>query len=130
MKRPSTRTLCGIAAMIPLLGLALYGWRTMESKAAIGPQAAARSANRDGRPTVSKRIVDWNEFSGRFEPTASVEIRARVSGHLQSINFEDGQIVEAGHTLFVIDPRPYQAAAAEAEARLVERPRASRTRQS
>ena len=67
---------------------------------------------------LMKRIVDWNEFSGRFEPTASIEIRARVSGYLQSINFEDGQIVEAGRTLFVIDPRPYQTAVAGAEAQL------------
>ena len=67
---------------------------------------------------LRKRIVDWSEYSGHFEPTASVEIRARVSGHLQSVNFKDGQIVEAGHTLFVIDPRPYQTAAAQAEAGL------------
>ncbi len=50
--------------------------------------------------------------------TASVEIRARVSGYLQSIGFEDGQIVQAGQTLFTIDPRPYQAAVAEAQAQL------------
>ena len=103
----------------PVLGLALYGWRTMESKAAISPQAVVPAP-----PTVMvaqplmKRIVDWSEYSGHFEPTASVEIRARVSGHLQSVNFKDGQIVEAGQTLFVIDPRPYQTAAAQAEAGL------------
>jgi RND family efflux transporter MFP subunit len=119
MKRTFVRALCGIAATTLVLGLSMYGWRTMESKAAIGPQPAVPTP-----PTVMvaqplmKRIVDWSEFSGRFEPTASIEIRARVSGHLQSINFEDGQIVEAGRTLFVIDPRPYQTAVAGAEAQL------------
>lgn len=119
MKRTFVRALCGIAATTLVLGLSMYGWRTMESKAAIGPQPAVPAP-----PTVMvaqplmKRIVDWSEFSGRFEPTASIEIRARVSGHLQSVNFEDGQIVEAGRALFVIDPRPYQTAVAGAEAQL------------
>jgi RND family efflux transporter MFP subunit len=65
-----------------------------------------------------RRVVDQREYAGRFEPTASVEIRARVSGYLQSIGFADGQIVQAGQTLFSIDPRPYQAAVAEAQAQL------------
>ena len=118
MKRPSTRTLCGIAAMIPVLGLALYGWGAMEGKAAIGPQVVPAPPTVMVAQPLKKRIADWSEFSGHFDPTASVEIRARVSGHLQSVNFKDGQIVETGQTLFVIDPRPYQTAAAQAEAGL------------
>jgi RND family efflux transporter MFP subunit len=118
MKRPFTRTLSGIGAVIVLVSLGTYGWQTMQSNAAIGPQPV------QGPPTVMvsqplvKPITDWNEFSGRFEPSATVDIRARVSGYLQSINFEDGQIAEAGQILFVIDPRPYQTAVADAEARL------------
>jgi RND family efflux transporter MFP subunit len=118
MKLSVTRT-AGVVGALAVLGvLWAYGWRTMEGKAAVGPQAPAAPPTVMVARPVSKPIVDWNEFSGRFEPTASIEIRARVSGHLQSINFEDGQIVEAGQPLFVIDPRPYQAAVAEAEARL------------
>ena len=119
MKRLSTRTLCGIGAIALMLGLAGYGWRTLETNAAINPLAAvpAPPIVMVAQPLM-RRIVDWSEFSGYFEPTAGVEIRARVSGYLQSVNFEDGQIVEAGHTLFVIDPRPYQTAAAQAEAGL------------
>ncbi|MGK9231293.1 efflux RND transporter periplasmic adaptor subunit [Inquilinus limosus] len=118
MGRPVTRTLAGVVALALIGGLAGLGWQASRSTAATG-QAAARPA-----PTVIvsqplvRRIVDQREYAGRFEPTASVEIRARVSGYLQSINFDDGQIVQAGQVLFTIDPRPYQAAVAEAQAQL------------
>jgi len=56
-----------------------------------------------------KKITEWDEFTGRYEATARVEVRARVSGYLQSINFADGAMVKQGDVLFVIDPRPYQA---------------------
>ncbi len=57
-----------------------------------------------------RRLTEWDEFTGRFEPVQQVDIRARVSGYLQEIGFKDGDDVEAGQLLFVIDPRPYQAA--------------------
>ena len=69
------------------------------------------------RPLV-KQVTDYDEFTGRFEPTATVEIRPRVSGYLTEINFTDGQMVEVGQTLFVIDRRPYQTALAQADAQL------------
>ena len=90
-------------------------------------QAEDGSAKADAPPpppevTVAKPLVqkltEWDEFTGRFEPVQLVEIRARVSGYVQEIGFEDGQIVEAGQTLFVIDPRPYQAAVDRAKAQI------------
>ncbi|MGK9232758.1 efflux RND transporter periplasmic adaptor subunit [Inquilinus limosus] len=65
-----------------------------------------------------KRITEWDEFTGRYEATATVEVRARVSGYLQSINFADGAMVKQGDVLFVIDPRPYQATVDSAKADL------------
>jgi RND family efflux transporter MFP subunit len=65
-----------------------------------------------------KKITEWDEFTGRFESTASVDVRARVSGYLDKINFVDGAIVKQGDVLFVIDPRPYQAAVDRAKADL------------
>jgi RND family efflux transporter MFP subunit len=118
MKRPFTRTLGGFGALTILTGIAAYGWHTIQGKAAIGPQPAPPPPTVMVSHPLAKPIVDWKEFSGRFEPIASIEIRARVSGYLQSINFEDGQIVEAGTLLFVIDPRPFQTAAANAEAQV------------
>ena len=90
-------------------------------------QAEDGSARADAPPpppevTVAKPLVqkltEWDEFTGRFEPVQLVEIRARVSGYVQEIGFEDGQIVEAGQTLFVIDPRPYEAAVDRAKAQI------------
>jgi RND family efflux transporter MFP subunit len=65
-----------------------------------------------------ERIADWDDYSGRFEPVDAVEIRPRVSGAIESIHFEDGQLVQQGDVLFVIDPRPYAALLAQARAQV------------
>ena len=65
-----------------------------------------------------RQVTDWDEYTGRLAAVESVEIRARVSGYLQSVHFQDGALVERGDLLFVIDPRPYQAALDEARADL------------
>jgi RND family efflux transporter MFP subunit len=76
----------------------------------------------DTPPTVevatplSERVADWDDYSGRFEPVDSVEVRPRVSGAIQSVHFDDGQVVKQGELLFVIDPRPYAAQLAQAKA--------------
>ncbi len=56
-----------------------------------------------------KKITEWDEYTGRFEATNRVEIRARVSGFLESVHFKDGDLVNKGDLLFVIDPRPFEA---------------------
>ena len=61
-------------------------------------------------PVEQKEIVEWGEFTGHTEPVDSVEIRARASGYIQEVRFQSGQLVKKGDVLFVIDPRPYQAA--------------------
>ncbi len=65
---------------------------------------------------IARRITEWDDYTGRFQATEYVELRARVNGYLQSISFTDGQIVKKGDLLFVIDPRPYQATADSATA--------------
>lgn len=67
---------------------------------------------------ISERIVDWDEFTGRFQAVDRVELRSRVSGYLDEIRFEDGQIVEKGDVLFVVDPRPFEATYARVDAEL------------
>jgi RND family efflux transporter MFP subunit len=67
---------------------------------------------------LSKRVAGWDDYSGRFEPLDSVEVRPRVSGAIQSVNFLDGQVVKQGDLLFVIDPRPYAAELAQAKAQV------------
>jgi RND family efflux transporter MFP subunit len=58
---------------------------------------------------VQKEIVEWAEFTGRTEPVESVEVRPRVSGYIQEVRFQSGQLVKKGDVLFVIDPRWNQA---------------------
>jgi len=65
---------------------------------------------------ISQRVTQWDEFSGRFEAVASVEVHARVSGFIDKIHFRDGQIVNVGDPLFTIDKRPFEIAVESAEA--------------
>ncbi|GAB2485175.1 efflux RND transporter periplasmic adaptor subunit [Comamonas humi] len=69
-------------------------------------------------------IRPWDEFNGRIEAVESVQLRSRVSGYIERIAFGEGQEVKRGQLLFVIDPRPYRAALASAQAQL-ERARAA-----
>src|SRR5437879_6457373 len=60
-------------------------------------------------PVEQREIVEWSEFTGRTEPVEMVEVRPRVSGHIQEVRFQSGQLVKKGEVLFVIDPRWHQA---------------------
>ena len=61
---------------------------------------------------LQRDLADWTTFTGQFSAVDHVELRAQVSGYLTEIHFTDGQIVHQGDLLFVIDPRPYEIAAA------------------
>jgi len=65
---------------------------------------------------IAKQVVQWDEYSGRFEARAIVEVRARVSGFVDKLHFKDGQWVNAGDRLFTIDKRPYEIAVESAAA--------------
>nr|WP_232283472.1 MULTISPECIES: efflux RND transporter periplasmic adaptor subunit [unclassified Sphingomonas] len=67
---------------------------------------------------LQRDVVDWDEYVGRFEAIQDVELRPRVSGTIDRIFFANGQRVKAGEALFTIDPRPYQAALAQARAQV------------
>jgi RND family efflux transporter MFP subunit len=63
-------------------------------------------------------VTVYSEVPGRAEARDTIEIRARVSGYLRSVDFVDGQIVREGDRLFLIEPEPYEAAVKAAEANL------------
>jgi len=67
---------------------------------------------------VERDVVETDEFPGRIEAVESVEVRARVNGYIQSVDFKPGAQVRKGDLLFVIDPRPFEAEVARAEATL------------
>lgn len=91
--------------MLPLAALC-----AIAALAIAGPAAAQQGPMpvTIAKPLV-KKITEWDEYTGRFEATNRVEIRARVSGFLESIHFKDGDLVNKGDLLFVIDPRPFEA---------------------
>ena len=61
------------------------------------------------KPT-QRTLSDYDEYVGRFAAVDSVEVRARVSGYLDTVDFKDGQMVKQGDLLFTIDKRPFQTA--------------------
>ncbi len=67
---------------------------------------------------TSREVIEWDGYPGRLDAVDLVEVRARVSGYLESVHFTDGAEVKKGDLLFVIDPRPYQAELDRAEADL------------
>lgn len=69
---------------------------------------------------VTKQIVEWDAYTGRLEAVSFVEVRARVNGYLDTVHFDEGQIVEKGDLLFVIDPRPFEADLNRAEGELTQ----------
>jgi RND family efflux transporter MFP subunit len=65
---------------------------------------------------IVRDVIDHDDYEGRIAAFESVDVRARVRGHLTKVNFKDGQMVKEGEQLFEIDPRPYKATLDAAEA--------------
>lgn len=103
-----------IAAASALMAAALYGCSKGQEAPAQGAPPVTVAA------PLSQQVVDWDEFTGRFEAPRSVDVRARVGGYIQSVHFKDGDFVRQGQPLFTLDPRPAQAALASARAQLAQ----------
>jgi multidrug efflux system membrane fusion protein len=67
---------------------------------------------------LSQEVTEWDEYTGRIEAVNSVDVRARVSGYLEKVNFKAGDKVSKGDLLFLIDPKPFTAQLNYAEAEL------------
>jgi len=81
------------------------------------PAAAAPPPVTVAQP-VKRTVTDWDEFTGRFEAVEEVQVRARVGGFVTSVEFRDGAVVHAGDLLYVIDSRPFEAVALQADGQL------------
>ena len=98
--------------------------RTLATFAVLLATSAATALAQGAPPTppvqtatpLAQRVTNWDEYTGRFEAREQVEVRARVSGFLDSIHFRDGDRVNKGDMLFTIDQRPYQLAVDAARA--------------
>lgn len=112
MLRSYRYSILGIA--FALTGLALLqGCSKPQAQTAPPPPPSVSVA-----AAVEREVMHTDEFPGRIEAVDSVQVRARVSGYIQSVNFRPGAAVRKGELLFVIDPRPFQAEVARAEAAL------------
>lgn len=69
-------------------------------------------------PVLSRPVAHWDEFTGRIAAVETVELRPRVSGYIESVNFREGQEVKKGDVLFVLDARSYRAELDRAQAEL------------
>jgi membrane fusion protein, multidrug efflux system len=120
---PTTRFDCGSFRRLPryggipigiLLALALAGCDEKAQSQASSPPAPPVTV---AQP-VKRTVTDWDEFTGRFDAIEEVQVRARVGGFVNSVEFKDGAIVHGGDLLYIIDPRPFEAAALQAQGQL------------
>jgi len=91
---------------------------TLNSRADDKPAAAPPLQTVTVAPVPEREISEWDEFTGRLEAVDQFEIRPRGSGYSKRLTFSEGREVKKGEVLFEIDPRPYQAELARAEAEL------------
>lgn len=112
------RIVLAVVAALLIAGGSYSLLATPEGKGAAQAQSAPAAAAVDVAPALGKRIVDWQDYSGRLEAIDRVEIRPLVSGTLMAVHFQDGSLVNKGDPLFTIDPRPYAAEVSRAQAQL------------
>lgn len=107
------RSTCIPRPVIVLLALALTacGEKPQQQAAAAPPPVTVAQP-------VKRTVTDWDEFTGRFEAIEEVQVRARVGGFVTNVEFKDGDMVHAGDLLYIIDPRPFEAVATQADGQL------------
>lgn len=113
-RRKRRRWLMPVIAIL-VIAAAIYWLRGKDATKAQGPAPAVPVTV---RTMQSQTVRVWTDYSGRLNPVDAAEIRPEVSGRIVKLNFQDGQTVKRGDVLFVIDPGPYEAAVARAEAAL------------
>jgi len=113
MNRPVVISVFSLVAVLLSLAV-LSGCDSSSAEAPQGPPPPQVTV----AEVVPRDVVHWDEFSGRIAAVETVEVRPRVSGYLERVAFTEGQEVERGQVLFVIDPRPYRAEFDGAQAEL------------
>ncbi len=91
------------------VGASLYAFTPTKGSAAVAAALPLPATRVTVTPVEMKLVTEFEEITGRIDATETVELRARVSGHLENVHFQAGQLVEKGDVLFTIDPRWYQA---------------------
>ena len=97
--------------LLIVLALALVAGCGQRAQAPAKPHVSA------AHPIV-RRVVDWDDYVGRFQAVQDVTVTPRVSGTITQVLFRDGQDVKADQPIFIVDPRPFHAAYLQAVANL------------
>jgi multidrug efflux system membrane fusion protein len=113
------RALVVLAAVATLMAVATAGCDQSQPQAQAQPKGPPLPVVTVAKP-LQREIVEWDEYTGRFDAVETVEVRARVSGYLTEVHFKDGQMVAAGDKLFAIDPRPFERTLEQAQAELLQ----------
>ncbi|HEV8217201.1 MAG TPA: efflux RND transporter periplasmic adaptor subunit [Gemmatimonadaceae bacterium] len=104
--------------MIASLRSAAFGIVGISLVACREPQQAPPTPQVTVAPAIGRDVAEATEFTGHFESTNAVDVRPRVGGFVDRVGFVEGAMVRQGDALFTIDPRPYEAEVARAEAAL------------
>lgn len=101
------------ALLVTGLALAACSEKPAQTPAASAPSVTVATP-------VKRTVTDWDEYTGRFEAVEQVDVRARVGGFVTRVGFSDGEIVHKDDLLYLIDSRPYDAAAAQVDGQLAD----------
>jgi RND family efflux transporter MFP subunit len=109
------RAFCNLGPLIVLLAASLSGCGDKPP-----PQAAAGPPPVTVAQPARRTVTDWDEFTGRFDAVEEVQVRARVGGFVTNVEFRDGAFVKTGDLLYLIDSRPFEAVATQADGQLAD----------
>ena len=107
------RSLYGLSPVLIVLAGLLAGCGDKQA-----PQAAAAAPPVTVAQPVKRTVTDWDEFTGRFDAVQQVQVRPRVGGFITAVEFRDGAFVSTGDLLYLIDARPFEAVATQADGQL------------
>lgn len=82
------------------------------------PSSTPAAVTVDVAEVHQQNVTEWKQYSGHLEAVEHVDVRPQVSGVLTAVHFKDGSLVRKGDRLFTIDPRPFEAEVARAQAQL------------
>ncbi len=119
------KTFIKVSITLLILAVMAFGlWRFIKNKQGMMAEYLAMAeAQMAPKPVTvatpfSRTVTEYYEFTGTAEAFEAVDVRARVSGYLQSIEFKDGAEIEEGQMLFRIEPDSFRAACDEALAQV------------
>src|SRR5438270_10829286 len=118
-KRPAQTERQALRSLTPLVLGAALALSGCGDKPAAQQAAPAAPPVTVAQPT-KRTVTDWDEFTGRFQAVEEVQVRARVGGFVTNVEFRDGAFVNAGDLLYIIDPRPFEAVALQADGQLAD----------